>query len=53
MININIRDLKTQLDTPQKIVILPHKNPDGDAMGSSLGLDFKIFRAQVINYLSK
>ena len=26
------------LDQPQKIVIIPHKNPDGDAMGSCLGL---------------
>ncbi|MEZ4971477.1 MAG: bifunctional oligoribonuclease/PAP phosphatase NrnA [Flavobacteriaceae bacterium] len=26
------------LEIPQKIVIIPHKNPDGDAIGSSLGL---------------
>ena len=26
------------LDTPQKIVIVGHKNPDGDAVGSCLGL---------------
>lgn len=26
------------LDVPQKIVIIPHKNPDGDAIGSTLGL---------------
>ena len=26
------------LDTPKKIVIIPHKNPDGDALGSSLSL---------------
>ena len=26
------------LSTPQKIVIVPHKNPDGDAIGSTLAL---------------
>ena len=26
------------LDKPQKIAIIPHRNPDGDAMGSTLGL---------------
>ena len=26
------------LDTPKKIVVVPHINPDGDAIGSSLGL---------------
>ena len=26
------------LDTPKKIIIIPHKNPDGDALGSSLSL---------------
>lgn len=29
---------KEILSTPKKIVITPHKNPDGDAIGSSLGL---------------
>lgn len=33
-----IQELKTYLQTPRKIVILPHQKPDGDAMGSSLGL---------------
>tara|TARA_B100000768_G_scaffold163234_1_gene164298 strand:+ start:1204 stop:2220 length:1017 start_codon:yes stop_codon:yes gene_type:complete len=33
-----ILDLKKLLSTPKKIVIVPHKNPDGDAIGSSLGL---------------
>ena len=31
-------ELKELLSQPKKIVIVPHKNPDGDAMGSSLGL---------------
>ena len=33
-----ILDLKKTLSTPKKVVIIPHKNPDGDAMGSTLGL---------------
>ncbi|MEN8139561.1 MAG: bifunctional oligoribonuclease/PAP phosphatase NrnA [Bacteroidota bacterium] len=31
-------EVKKILSQPKKIVIIPHKNPDGDAMGSSLGL---------------
>ena len=34
----NIAELKTLLSTPKKIVIVSHRNPDGDAIGSSLGL---------------
>lgn len=30
--------IKKLLSTPKKVVIVPHKNPDGDAMGSTLGL---------------
>ena len=33
-----ILDLKKILSTPKKVVIVPHKNPDGDAIGSTLGL---------------
>jgi len=33
-----ILELKKILSTPKKVVIVPHKNPDGDAMGSTLGL---------------
>jgi len=39
-----ILDLKKALSNPKKVVIVPHKNPDGDAMGSTLGL---------CNYLKK
>ncbi|MDO6492011.1 MULTISPECIES: DHH family phosphoesterase [unclassified Cellulophaga] len=38
---MNIEDSKvvqSLLSSPQKIVIIPHKNPDGDAIGSTLGL---------------
>ncbi len=34
----DIQDIKELLSAPKKVVIVPHKNPDGDAMGSSLGL---------------
>jgi phosphoesterase RecJ-like protein len=34
----NLNDLKILLDTPKNIVITAHRNPDGDAIGSSLGL---------------
>ena len=33
-----VLDLKKILSNPKKVVIVPHKNPDGDAMGSTLGL---------------
>ena len=32
------RALEKVLDTPQRILIIPHKNPDGDALGSALAL---------------
>lgn len=34
----DIINIKKLLSTPKKIVIVPHKNPDGDAIGSTLGL---------------
>ena len=34
----DINSIKTLLSSPKAIVIIPHKNPDGDAIGSSLGL---------------
>lgn len=34
----DISDIKHLLSSPKKIVIVPHKNPDGDAIGSTLGL---------------
>ena len=33
-----ISELKQLLATPKKIAIIPHRNVDGDAMGSTLGL---------------
>lgn len=33
-----ISKLKTLLKQPKKIAIIPHKSPDGDAMGSCLGV---------------
>lgn len=34
----NISEFKETLSLATNIVIIPHKNPDGDAMGSTLGL---------------
>ena len=34
----DISSIKQLLSSNKKIVIVPHKNPDGDAIGSSLGL---------------
>ncbi|MEO5787930.1 bifunctional oligoribonuclease/PAP phosphatase NrnA [Gelidibacter sp.] len=34
----DIKEIKALLATTKHIVIVPHKNPDGDAMGSTLGL---------------
>ena len=33
-----IKLVKQLLNTPKKIVVVGHKNPDGDALGSCLGL---------------
>ena len=33
-----ITEIKELLSVPKKITIISHRNPDGDAMGSSLGL---------------
>ena len=39
MMNTNDRELVLNLlSTPKKIAIIPHRNPDGDALGSTLGL---------------
>ncbi|MDX1272531.1 bifunctional oligoribonuclease/PAP phosphatase NrnA [Bizionia paragorgiae] len=40
----DLLEIKTLLSSPKQIAIIPHKNPDGDAMGSTLGL---------LNYLLK
>ena len=34
----DIQDIKNLLAEPKKICIIPHRSPDGDAMGSTLGL---------------
>lgn len=38
MIKAQIPEVRALLSVPKNIVIIPHKNPDGDAMGSTLGL---------------
>jgi phosphoesterase RecJ-like protein len=34
----DIQSIQALLATPKKIAIIPHRSPDGDAMGSTLGL---------------
>ena len=34
---MTLDEIKIQIDKAQEIVVLTHENPDGDAMGSSLG----------------
>jgi len=38
MILKQFEELQSYLETPRNIVIIGHRNPDGDAMGSTLGL---------------
>src|SRR5690606_30456039 len=38
MIEQSILEITSHLSRANKIVIVPHKGPDGDAIGSSLGL---------------
>ncbi|WOD42706.1 DHH family phosphoesterase [Hwangdonia lutea] len=38
MTKADIKSIKQLLATPKNIVIVPHKNPDGDAIGSTLAL---------------
>jgi phosphoesterase RecJ-like protein len=33
-----INEIKALLSSPQKVVIVPHRNPDGDAIGASLAV---------------
>lgn len=39
MENKQLTALKSLLQSPKRIVIVPHKNPDGDAIGSTLALN--------------
>lgn len=38
MKKLTLEQVKALLNSPQHVVIVPHVNPDGDAVGSSLGL---------------
>ncbi|RBW58307.1 bifunctional oligoribonuclease/PAP phosphatase NrnA [Tenacibaculum sp. E3R01] len=52
MILKQFKELKEFLSRPQEVVIIGHRNPDGDAVGSTLGLkhylDKKGHKAQVL-----
>ena len=39
MVKINIVELKPLLESSKKIIVIPHKNPDGDAIGSCIALN--------------
>ncbi|WP_406684761.1 bifunctional oligoribonuclease/PAP phosphatase NrnA [Seonamhaeicola sp. MEBiC1930] len=41
-----IERIKQLLSTPKKIIIVPHRNPDGDAIGSILGLYHYLLNGQ-------
>ncbi len=38
MNTVEIKEIKSLLSSPKNIVIVPHKNPDGDAVGASLAM---------------
>ena len=48
-----IKKLEELLSSPKKIIIIPHKNPDGDALGSCLALmhflNFKSHNSTIIS----
>lgn len=46
MVEHEIKQVQALLDAPKQIVIVPHKNPDGDAMGSTLGLYHYLIKNQ-------
>ena len=48
-----INAIKNILASPKKIIIIPHRNPDGDAMGSTLGLyHFLVKQNHFINHVN-
>ena len=42
---LTIEGLSYLLSTPKKIAIIPHQNPDGDALGACLGLQLLLSNA--------
>ncbi|MFK5878006.1 MAG: bifunctional oligoribonuclease/PAP phosphatase NrnA [Flavobacteriaceae bacterium] len=52
MTNTEILEIKDLLSSPQNIVIIPHKNPDGDAIGSSLALYHYLKKAHEVTIVS-
>ncbi|MCF7567731.1 bifunctional oligoribonuclease/PAP phosphatase NrnA [Sabulilitoribacter arenilitoris] len=46
MTKADIKSIKQLLGKPKKIVIVPHKNPDGDAIGSTLALYHYLIKHQ-------
>ncbi len=52
MTSQQIKEIKELLSTPQNIVIIPHRNPDGDAIGSSLALYHYLKNEHDVNVVS-
>ena len=53
MEKLNLNQIKTLLTIPRRIVITTHKSPDGDAMGSSLGLhNYLIKDGHIVNVIT-
>lgn len=46
MNELDIEAIKVLLASPKKITIIPHRNPDGDAMGSTLALYHFLLKQQ-------
>ena len=50
----DILKLKASLQSPKEVVILSHRNPDGDAIGSSMACDnFGIIWTQCFSHFPK
>ena len=53
MNTIDFKEIEEQLSSPKKIVIVPHRNPDGDAIGACLAmfhyLNLKDHKATVVS----
>jgi len=47
----DIQAIQQLLSTPKKIAIIPHRNPDGDAMGSTLGLYHFLLKNHQVKFL--
>ena len=48
-----IQEIKELLSIPKNVVLVPHKNPDGDAMGASLAMyHFLMLKGHLVTVVS-